>query len=375
VPLTSAPLPEVLTDPLEGTPYRAVRRLGKGGMGEVWLAEHRQLGRECVAKIMHPHLAKDPDLVDRVRLEAQALGRLRHPHIVSVLGVGGTRDARPFMVMEYLRGKTLQQLLEERGGALSVLESIAYTTQVLVALRAAHEIGLVHRDVKPQNIFICDDPHRGLTIKLLDFGVVRVMPDAPPEAPEPVSLPTGKGVIVGTPAYVSPEAIVGKRADARSDLYSAAVVLYLMLAGRGPFAVRNTEELFEAQAFEDPPPPSHFARTPVPPELDRIVLHGLAKNPDERFQDANEFLRSLLAVADRIRQPQGWAETSTFDLASLSDPAPADPSDFVEPARKDGDETSLAEPPRRSRSSRIVLAAVYILTALLTVAVAAAMLR
>jgi serine/threonine protein kinase len=307
-------------DPLEGLPYRALRRLGGGGMGEVFLAQHRQLGRLCVAKILHARLAGDARLADRIRLEAQSLGRLNHPHIVSIIGAGKTFDERPFIVMEHLRGETLADELLVRG-QLPVVEALSYTCQLLRALGAAHALGIVHRDIKPENLFLCDSSGHERTLKVLDFGIARVMPDASADAPQPLAVPTDTGLVVGTPRYVSPEGAAAQRVDHRADLYAAALVLYVAVAGRGPFDhIRSEAMLLSAHAGQLPEPPSRFAKEPIPPELDRVLLRALRKNPEERYQSADALREDLEQISEFLQSTPGWLDTSVFEVSSLAAP-------------------------------------------------------
>jgi eukaryotic-like serine/threonine-protein kinase len=301
-----------VADPFEGTAYRAVRRVGGGGMGDVFVVEHLELGRQLAAKVLRAESAKNPQLVDRVRVEAQALGRLSHRNIVSVLDFAKTRDGRPFIVMELLQGETLAEALKLRG-ALPVTLAVAWATDLLAALEATHRVGLVHRDVKPSNVFLALQRDGTVTLKLIDFGVTRVLPEAPPSAPAPLAFPTDTGEVVGTPRYVSPEGAAGDHVDARADVYAAALVLYAMLAGRGPFDdVRGAGPLRAAHLRQKPDPPSRFARDPVPAELDAVVLRALEKDPSARFGSAAEARQRLLEVAELLARPAGWLETRAF---------------------------------------------------------------
>ena len=347
-------------DPLRGLPYRAVRKLGGGGMGEVFLAEHRQLGRQCVAKILHAHLARDPQIADRVRLAAQALGRISHPHIVSIIGAGSTADERPFIIMEQLRGHTLEDELADRR-QLPARIALEYTCQLLRALAASHAIGIIHRNIKPGKLFLCDEgPGRTRTLKVLDFGIARVMPEASPLAPQPLVVPTDAGTVVGTPEYISPEAATGKPIDQRADLYAAALVLYRMVAGRGPFDHAPTEtKLLTAQANEAPAPPSRFAQEPLC-ELDLAILRGLKKSPDERFQSADEMrseLERLLSTLPesprRHSSPPQEPEEPEFE----AEQAPQ-PSEELEP-----DSLALALPVRRISNLWLFVAAAIVTAA------------
>ncbi len=299
-------------DIFAGTSYRFVSRIGAGGMGEVFVVEHRELGRDFVAKVLHAEFASDPRIVDRMRVERQALGRLNHPNVVSVVDSATLKDGRPFFVMERLRGQTLAEELRERG-KLPVYEAVHFACELLSALAATHQIGIVHRDIKPANLFICTLANGSRCLKVLDFGIARVLPDAPAAAPLPLVLPTDVGVMMGTPRFASPEAAVGQRVDTRADVYAAALMLYLMLAGRGPFDHRaGAASVMAAHVSDDPAPPSKYAAEPVPYPLDKAVLRGLRKNPAERFQSAGDFQSELEGTVALLRKPLGWVETTLF---------------------------------------------------------------
>jgi len=314
-------MPSAARAPFLGTPYRAIRHLGTGGMGDVFLVEHVELERQFVAKVLRAEFARHPQLVDRMRLEGQALGRLSHPNIVEVTGFERTADGRPILIMEYLRGRTLRDELRLRS-QLPVAEAVRYARELLAALTAAHRIGIVHRDIKPSNLFLCEAPGKITTLKVLDFGVARVLPSAPKAAPPPLSVPTTTGAVVGTPRFTSPEGAAGKRVDERADLYGAGLVLYAMLSGRGPFDdIPKERDVLDAHARRTPEPPSAHAGEPVAAELDQIVLKALAKAPDERFQSADEFSAALERVGALLARPVGWLETTTFDAKSVA-PSP-----------------------------------------------------
>jgi serine/threonine-protein kinase len=307
-PSPDAPVP----DPFEGTSYRAIRRIGEGGMSEVFVVEHVYLGRHFAAKLLHGRLAKSPDVVDRMRLEAQTLGRLDHPNVVAIQGFDTTADGRPYLVIELLQGRPLTEALRTHG-AMPVDLAVHYAIQLLSGLEAAHEIGVVHRDVKPDNIFLANDPNgRVPELKLIDFGIARVLPGAT-EAPAPLTNPTATGAVVGTPRFLSPEGALGQRVDARADLYGAALVLYTMLAGRGPFDhVHGDRAVMGAHANETPVPPSQQTDEPVPAELDALLLKALSKDPNARFASAPQFRKELEKVVSGLGRPAGWLATTTY---------------------------------------------------------------
>ncbi|XXY53924.1 serine/threonine-protein kinase [Sorangium sp. So ce269] len=291
--------PELSDTLLYGTPYRPVRRLGRGGMGEVIEAAHVGLDKPVVVKLLHRDLNREPRLVERMRVEAQSLARLAHPNLVTVTDFGRTAEGRTFLVMERLHGRTLREELAARG-ALPALEAIDLVTQTLAGLAAAHGAGIVHRDVKLDNLFVCDADAQGRRmVKVLDFGIAKVVASAGDgRAPAPSLYQTEEGVVVGTPRYLSPEQASGEAVDARSDVYAAGVVLYTLLAGRGPFEhVRPVHELLRAHASEVPAPPSRYAPRPVPPELDRAIMRALEKRPELRFPSAAAFAAELSRIA------------------------------------------------------------------------------
>ncbi|WP_437897784.1 serine/threonine-protein kinase [Sorangium sp. So ce124] len=292
-------------DALEGTPYRALRVLGRGGMGEVVEAEHRALRKRVVVKLVRRALAHDPRFADRLQVEARALAAVSSPHVVSVLDLGQTPSGRPYFVMERLRGTTLGEELERRG-PLPVAEAIDLVRQVLAGLAAAHRVGLVHRDVKLDNVFLCAPgaaPGGARVAKVLDFGVAKVLDGAVAEAapgaePSPSvpapAYPTEAGLLVGTPRTASPEQAQCQPVDARADVYAVGLLMYTLVVGHGPFAhVEDALALLRAHVVEPPAPPSRYAAQRIPAALDRAVLKALAKRPEERFESAEAFAAAL----------------------------------------------------------------------------------
>ncbi|XXX78121.1 serine/threonine-protein kinase [Sorangium sp. So ce134] len=310
-------------DALEGTPYRALRLVGRGGMGEVLEAEHRALRKRVVVKLVRRALAHDPRFADRLRVEAQALAAVSSPHVVAVLDLGRTPAGRPYLVMERLEGRTLGEELERRG-ALPVAEAIDVVRQVLAGLAAAHRIGLVHRDVKLDNVFLCAPgaaaPGGARVAKLLDFGVAKVLdggvePGAPGAArPFPLAgpaVPTEAGLLVGTPRTASPEQARCRPVDARADVYAVGLLMYTLVVGHGPFAhLDDALEVLRAHVLEAPVPPSLRAAQQIPPALDRAVLKALAKRPEERFQSAEAFAEELGRIAAGLSEGEGSARVA-----------------------------------------------------------------
>lgn len=283
-------------DLLAQTGYRVLGRIGQGAMGEVFDVEHELLGRRFAAKVLHRDLAKEASFVERMRVEAQAMARLRHPNIVEVTDFSVTSDGRPCLIMERLRGRTLGRELAERG-RLPVAECVFLMDEVLSALGAAHRFGVVHRDLKPENLFLHEPQTGARRLKVLDFGLARVLPQASPLAPLPAAIPTATGRLVGTPRYLSPEALTGKPVDARADLYALGLILYIVLTGHGPFDHLTLAETLS----HHPDPPSRFRDEPGVHELDAVVLRALKKQPDERFQTAEEMTATLALLSRSAR--------------------------------------------------------------------------
>ncbi len=250
-------------------------------MGEVWAVEHAFLRRPFALKVLHAHLGQ---FADRMRVEAQAMGRVNHPHIVSVVDFWISDDGRPCVVMELLEGRTLWDELLERH-TLPVVESVEIACQALSALGAAHALGLVHRDIKPENLFLHDAPGYGRVLKVLDFGIARVIPDMTRRTPAPPDVRTATGAFVGSPRFMSPEASMGERVDGRADLFSIGLVLYLMLVGQGPFDSIASE----------PEPPSHLGKG-ISAELDAVVLRAIREDAAMRFQNAQDFVAALRSL-------------------------------------------------------------------------------
>jgi eukaryotic-like serine/threonine-protein kinase len=332
-------------DPLHGTSYRTLRPLGEGGMGEVYEVQHVALGKLMVAKILRQSLANDQGLADRVRVEAQALAALSHENIVEVVHFDWTRDGRPYFIMEKLNGRTVGDELRARSW-LPVPEAIGIVRDALGGLEAAHQAGLVHRDIKLDNLFLHTRGDRRV-VKVLDFGIAKVLAGAR-RGPAPPQLPTADGAIVGTPRYVSPEQVLGKPVDGRADVYSIGLVLYTLIAGRGPFDGVRGVDLYDAHVRIEPEPPSRYASQTIPAELDAVILRALRKNPDERFQSAAELGQALERIARALASPVGYLATTPIQALAADHPAvagrPGPP-----PTRREGQRGAASAPSAPSR--------------------------
>ena len=323
---------------LAGTNFRALRKLGEGSMGLVVEAENLALGTVVVIKLLHAALAIRADYVDRLRLEAQALGRIRHPNLVVVTDFAVTPAGVPFLVMERLHGCTVDEERRMRG-ALPLDEAIDIVRQTLAGLAAVHEAGIIHRDIKSANLFLCDPDASGRrVVKVLDLGIAKVLSSAPAgRAPQPLRFPTAEGAAVGTPRCLSPEQACGGPVDARTDIYAVGVLLYTLLAGRGPFDhLRSALELLDAHVNVVPVPPSVHAVQAIPANIEAAIMRALAKRPDDRFPSAARF-------ADELGRVRIAAPPERPPRAAQAAPRRFDTEPLV--SRGDGDGLTIWIPP------------------------------
>ncbi|MFD3699925.1 protein kinase [Streptomyces sp. NPDC058646] len=260
--------------------YQLRDLLGEGGMAAVYLAYDTALDRQVAIKTLHTELGREQSFRERFRREAQAVAKLSHTNIVSVFDTGEDEfdgSVMPYIVMEYVEGQPLGSVLQSdirQYGAMPAEKALKVTADVLAALDTSHEMGLVHRDIKPGNVMMTK---RGV-VKVMDFGIARAMQSG-------VTSMTQTGMVVGTPQYLSPEQALGRGVDARSDLYSVGIMLFQLLTGRIPFDADSPLAIAYAHVQEEPVPPSSINRS-VTPAMDALVARALRKNPNERFPTA-----------------------------------------------------------------------------------------
>jgi Tol biopolymer transport system component len=272
-------------------PYDVQSPLGAGGMGEVYRARDSRLGRDVAIKVLPAAFSRDQDRLRRFEQEARSAAALNHPNILAVFDIGAYEDS-PYLVTELLEGETLRQRLQSR--PVRPRKAIDYALQTARGLIAAHDKGIIHRDLKPENLFLTTDGR----VKILDFGLAKLTrPEGSVTADTPtLNLQTGAGVILGTVAYMSPEQVRGKAADARSDLFSLGAILYEMLSGKRPFGGDSAADTMSAILKEEPAPLPEVQQN-IPSALARIVDHCLEKDPGDRFQSARDVAFALDAFS------------------------------------------------------------------------------
>jgi serine/threonine-protein kinase len=285
----------VLQDPRVGTTiagrYVIEEVIGEGGMATVYRARHKLVDRPCAVKIMNPGLSRDPVVRERFRREAKAAQKLAHPNIIEIFDQGDTDDGTSYIVMEILEGEALSQTLAK--GPLPVERALPIMIQIARALARAHDFEVIHRDLKPDNIFLCTRSDGSDLVKLLDFGIARSMHD--------VRL-TGQGEVFGTPHYMAPERITSIDAGASSDLYAIGIIFFEMVTGQLPFEANDIPTFFLKHLKEPPPPVRKFAPA-TPPALEELIHSLMAKDPKERPVDAHRMHTDLVAISNSLRIP------------------------------------------------------------------------
>jgi eukaryotic-like serine/threonine-protein kinase len=299
--------------------YQVRQKLGEGGMGSVYLAEHPHIGKKVALKVLHAEFASNTDVVTRFFNEAKAVNDIGHPNIVDVIdyGVltGASGEGVVYFIMEFLPGATLSQLLQ-REAPLSPERALSIALQVGDALSASHKSNIVHRDLKPDNIILIQRGREHDFVKLLDFGIAKLTGD------QPGSRRTRTGLVMGTPAYMSPEQCEGRgNVDHRADIYALGIVLYEMITGRVPFFGEGYGEVL-VQHLTQPPTPPTTIRGIIPPHVEQIVLKALEKRPEMRYPTMDEMSKAMADPVGYVESHGGIANFLATPLAATNDPVP-----------------------------------------------------
>jgi serine/threonine protein kinase/Tol biopolymer transport system component len=329
--------------------YELIRPLGRGGMGEVWLATEVHLRRKVALKLLPLDLTRDTTRVTRFQQEARAASALSHPNVCVIHALGMTADGQHYIAMEYVEGQTLRARLV--GERLLLREALDIAIQIASALAAAHASGIVHRDIKPENVMLRPDG----VVKVLDFGLAKLTSAADSDAAQSTqtAFRTEAGSVVGTVAYMSPEQARGQPVDARTDIWSLGVLLYEMVAGRSPFPGQSSSDVLAAILQNEPAPLARFDPD-LPTELQRIVGKTLRKERSQRYQTVQDLLLDLQALREEI---QSQARSGSAPGTSIT----------TEPVASGSSQTVPSVPSRRRRAALIAAATVLVLCAVLGV--------
>jgi serine/threonine-protein kinase len=288
-----------------GSKYEVERLLGEGGMGLVVAARHRELGHRVAVKCLHASALGNEGAVVRFEREARAAAALTTEHVARVIDVERLEDGSPYMVMELLEGEDLHTMLR-REGALSIVDTVRFASHAADGLAEAHAVGIVHRDVKPSNLFVTRRKKGGPVVKVLDFGIAKNVADSTDRGL------TATQALLGSPQYMSPEQVrESKLLDARTDIWALGVTMYECLAGRKPFDAPSMVDLCFA-IVQSPPPSLLTLRPDVPPKLEAVVVKCLAKNPDDRYATMSELADQLALILSHV---SGEASTSSLRFA------------------------------------------------------------
>jgi serine/threonine-protein kinase len=357
-PRPDAEVPESAADPTLGRTiagkFAVQRRIGAGAMGVVYLAQQLALDKVVAIKVLHRELAVDPGFIARFRREARAASRLDHPNSIRVFDFGAEPDGLLYIAMEYVEGPDLFSVIHEHG-PLPNATIVDLLSQVLSALAVAHDLGVFHRDLKPENIMIVrgkgEEGQPVDVVKVLDFGIAKIAETGVQPADQNARRHTTKGLVVGTPEYMSPEQARGDVLDGRSDLYSVGVILYELLTGRVPFEGDSPISTVLKHISDPPSPPSALSPN-VDPQLEAICLKALAKAPSDRFQDAREMRLALRSVSSAAAPAVSTLEAGA--LLPLAKPTPTPRVHDETKATLAGLTPGLATPPSKRGRTWIV---------------------
>ncbi len=295
-----------ISDALLAGRYRVRGFIGKGAMARVYLAEDEHTQRPVAVKVLDGPGASAPQARERFLLEARTASLIEHPNVVRVLDTGQREDGAPFLVMEFLFGESVGTLLH-RQGPIAANIALPALQQATAALWSAHQQGIIHRDVKPDNLYLVGEPGDPYDLKVLDFGLSRL----------PTSDLTAAGTVLGTPGYMAPEQVLGETVDQRTDVYGLGMVMYRMFTGRHPFSAADEVAILAHHVLTPAPPPSHYVPE-LDPRIEQIILTAIQKRPDNRYADMAIFYDDLGRVlTDRqslwasLKQADSYQPTSS----------------------------------------------------------------
>ena len=331
--------------------YRLIKKLGEGGMGAVYLAEHVTIKKRCAIKVLNPEYAHKTDLVERFLQEARAASMIAHENVVEITDFGAAPNGSVFFVMEMLIGEDLADTIK-REAPMPWSRVAPMALQICSALKAAHAKGIIHRDMKPENCFRIERSGNPDFIKVLDFGIAKVTSEDPDGTAGRL---TSTGMIFGTPTYMSPEQAQGEKVDHRSDIYALGVILYELLTGKVPFSADNFMGILTKHMFDDPLAPSEIApEANISPEVEALVLKALQKDRGFRFQSMQELAEAILdvgtgavpvtVVPERRGRPISEGRPTAFLTRSTAS------------FQRGGEEVTLAVPPQTAQRRRLMTA-------------------
>jgi serine/threonine protein kinase len=297
--------------------YEIEELLGEGGMGAVYRARHVHMRNAVALKLLHPEVAEFGSVAARFEREAVAAARVEHPNIAQALDFGKLDDGSFYLVLEYVRGSSLGELIA--AGALPVEEALGIARQIADGMAAAHQVGIVHRDLKPDNVVLAERDGEAAIVKVLDFGIAKLEADDPASGGETQAKLTKMGSILGTPEYIAPEQAGGGAVDGRADLYALGVMLYEMLAGRLPFVAESQVGLITQHLVEAPPPLPES----VPPSAAALVLQLLEKEPDGRPESAARVVEQIDTILGELASPARELDDTIVGTTVMATPEPA----------------------------------------------------
>ncbi|MEX2180023.1 MAG: serine/threonine-protein kinase [Gemmatimonadaceae bacterium] len=340
--------------------YNVLKKLGEGGMGTVYLAEHIKMGRKSAVKVMNPDMVHDADAISRFNREAANASRINHPNVAAVYDFGETSEGLIYLAMEFIEGPSLTKVIED-AGALPPSRAAEITRQASEALAVAHDMGIVHRDLKPDNIMLAKGRDGEDVVKVVDFGIAKA-------ANNEAQKVTKTGLVVGTPEYMSPEQLAGDKLDGRSDTYSLGLVAFNMMTGKLPFPAETVQESMIMRLMERPRQLAEMkADVAWTAEVQAVLDKALERNVAERYQTASEFGRALSkAVESMPSEELTDAFTAVMSpvkaAATVAEPKPATPGKAVPPTRVNPatPQSAPVVPAAKSRTKMLVAAGIIL---------------